>query len=99
MIRFFKSFKFAVAGIKYAFATQVNFKFHTLATITVTIAGFYFELSTVEWLWIIAAIGMVVSVELLNTAIEVLVDLISPDYNVKAGIVKDLSAGAVLVIS
>ena len=99
MIRLFKSFKFAVAGIKYAFDTQVNFKFHSLATIVVAIAGFYFELSHLEWLWIIAAIGMVVSVELLNTAIETLVDLVSPDYNVKAGIVKDLSAGAVLVIA
>ncbi|MDB5121544.1 MAG: diacylglycerol kinase [Sphingobacteriales bacterium] len=99
MHRFLKSFKFAVAGIKYAFATQVNFKFHTMAIIVVAIAGFWVDLSAIEWLWILASIGMVVSVELLNTAIETLVDLVSPDYNVKAGIVKDLSAGAVLVIS
>lgn len=99
MIRFLKSFNFAFAGIKYAFSTQVNFKFHTIATISVALAGYLFKLNTNEWLWIIAAIGMVVSAELINTAVETLVDLVSPDFNIKAGLVKDLSAGFVLVIS
>ena len=99
MIRFFRSFTFAVAGIKYAFATQGNFRFHVGATVLVVLAGFFFNLTTNEWLWIIAAIGLVLCVELVNTAIETLVDLVSPNYHIKAGIVKDLSAGAVFVIS
>ena len=99
MIRFIKSFKFAFAGIKYAFVTQGNFRFHTGAIVIVVLMGFFFNLSIIEWLWIIAAIGLVLCVELVNTAIETIVDLVSPDYHVKAGIIKDVSAGAVLIIS
>ena len=50
-----------------------------------------------EWLWIIAAIGIVFMAELFNTALEVLVDMISPNYNPKAGIIKDISAAIVLI--
>jgi len=99
MNRFLKSFTYAVAGIKYAFATQGNFRFHVGVTVLIVLTGFFFNLTINEWLWIIAAIGMVLSVELVNTAIETLVDLVSPEYNFKAGIVKDASAGAVLIIS
>ena len=59
--------------------------------------GFYFALNTVEWLWIIAATAVVFIVELFNTAIETLVDLVSPDFNPKAGLIKDISAAAVLI--
>jgi diacylglycerol kinase len=99
MSRFFRSFLYALAGIKYSFITQGNFKFHTFAAVFTVVAGFYFNLKAFEWLWIVAAIAMVVGVELVNTAIETLVDLVSPEYNFKAGVVKDVSAAAVLVIS
>lgn len=99
MFRFFRSFLYALAGIRYSFITQGNLKFHTLAAVVTVAAGFYFNLKAFEWLWIVAAIAMVVSVELVNTAIETLVDLVSPEYNFKAGVVKDVSAAAVLVIS
>jgi len=75
----------------------MNFKIHLVATLLVGAAGWYFHLAINEWLWIILAIGLVLVAELLNTAIEILVDLVSPDFNVQAGKVKDVAAGAVVV--
>jgi diacylglycerol kinase len=97
MSRMIKSFGFAVAGLRYAFRTQPNFKFHVFALCVVALVGWYYNLDRSEWLWILAAISMVLVAELLNTAIEVLVDLVSPAYHIKAGIVKDTAAAAVLV--
>ncbi|TKC07711.1 diacylglycerol kinase family protein [Pedobacter frigoris] len=97
MQKFFNSFKYAFSGLHYAFKTQFNFKFHTVAVLVAGIAGWILKLSTAEWLWVIAAISTVLISELLNTAIEVLVDLVSPSYNEKAKIIKDVSAGAVLI--
>lgn len=92
-----RSFGFAVAGLRYAFNTQPNFKFHIVALLVVSVSGWYVDLSRSEWLWIIAAVAMVLVAELLNTAIEVLVNLVSPAYHIKAGIVKDTAAAAVLI--
>ena len=97
MNRIFKSFAYAFAGLIYAFKTQMNFKIHCLATVLVIILGFYVGLSFTEWLWIAGAIALVLVVELLNTAIEVLVDLVSPQQNPKAGAIKDIAAAAVLI--
>jgi diacylglycerol kinase len=97
MSRMIKSFGFAVSGLRYAFKTQPNFKFHCFATVVVVGAGYYLQLERSDWLWILAAIGLVLVAELLNTAIETLVDLVSPGFHVKAGIVKDTAAAAVLV--
>ncbi len=97
MRRLIKSFGYAVNGIGYAFKTQPNFRFHCTAILVVLIAGLYFRLELFEWLWILMATALVLVSELFNTAIEVLVDLVSPAYHVKAGLVKDLSAAAVLI--
>ena len=61
--------------------------------------GCYTKLNSTEWLWISLAIALVIVLELLNTAIEVLVDLVCPEQNPKAGAIKDLAAAAVLVAS
>lgn len=97
MRKFFNSFKYAFSGLNYAFKTQFNFKFHTAAVLAVGITGWTLKLSVAEWLWVIVAMASVLISELLNTAIEVLVDLVSPGYNEKAKIIKDVSAGAVLI--
>lgn len=70
---------------------------HLLATAVVIVAGFIFGLSKIEWSIIALTIGLVIVTELLNTAIEMLVDLVSPEYNERAGKIKDVSAGAVLL--
>lgn len=97
MSKFIKGFGYAFSGIAYASKSQLNFRFHLCALTIVAIAGWYFELNTGEWLWIIASSGIVLLSELFNTAIEVLVDLISPDIHPKAKIIKDVAAGAVLI--
>nr|WP_068892433.1 diacylglycerol kinase family protein [Pedobacter panaciterrae] len=97
MLKFIKGFGYAFSGIIYAFKTQLNFKFHIVALLLTAIAGWYFTLSVHEWLWIVAAAAIVLITELLNTAIEVLVDLISPNFNPKAKIIKDVAAASVLI--
>jgi diacylglycerol kinase (ATP) len=97
MKKFIKGFSYAWNGLIYAFSTQINFKFHVFAGFLAICLGLYINLNYAEWLWISSAILIVLIVELLNTAIEILVNLVSPEYNPKAGIVKDISAAAVLI--
>ena len=68
-----------------------------ILAMAVLVAGFLLDLSRDEWFWIILCITMVVGAEMINTAVEVLTDLVSPEFNKQAGKVKDLAAGAVLL--
>lgn len=95
--KYARSFKYAFSGIAKVFLSERNFRFHTLAALLVISCGFIFNLSTVEWLFVITAIGMVIVAEAFNSAIEKLVDLVSPEKNSKAGWVKDVAAGATLL--
>lgn len=97
MKKFLKGFKYAYQGVRYAFETQINFKVHSAISGLVLLLGFFLNLSQLEWLWILCAIFLVIAAELFNTALEVLVDLISPDYHPKAGHIKDLASAAVLL--
>ena len=91
------SFKFAFQGIFFMLRTQKNAWIHLFSTILVIALGFYFKLNKLEWGMIIFAIGLVISAEMINTAIELLTDIISPEHHEKAGRVKDIAAGAVLI--
>ena len=93
------SFKYAIEGIISSFKTERNMKIHVLALIVVIALGFFFKLDKVEWCFIIIAITSVISAELFNTAIETVVDIVSPERNPKAKLVKDIAAGAVLVVA
>jgi diacylglycerol kinase (ATP) len=97
MNKFIRGFGYAFSGIWQAAATQLNFRVHLLCTLLAVGAGFALHISAGEWLWIILCIALVLMAELFNTAIEFLTDLVSPQYNKKAGLVKDFSAGAVLI--
>ncbi len=94
-----KSFEYAIAGVKHTLFTQHNILIHITLAITAIVLGFLLKISNIEWVAIIIVIGLVMSAEIFNTAIEELVDFISPQKNKKAGIIKDLAAGAVLVLS
>lgn len=96
MIRVFKSFGYALKGLRFAIKTQLNFRLQLAAAVLVSALGWYLGLSPVEWAVILICIALVLSLELLNTALEVLVDLVSPQWHVKAGIIKDVAAAAVL---
>lgn len=93
------SFKYAIEGIISSFKTERNMKIHVLAMIVVIALGLFFKLNKVEWCFIIIAIASVISAELFNTAIETVVDMVSPERNPKAKLAKDITAGAVLVVA
>lgn len=94
----FVSFKYAWAGVVYAFATQRNFRIHTLiATVAISL-GFLLHINTVEMSIISLTSALVMVLELLNTAIESVVDLtVKQTYHELAKIAKDCAAGAVLI--
>jgi diacylglycerol kinase (ATP) len=92
-----RSFGYAFKGISYAAATQLNFRVHLVAMLTAVLMGVWLNISGNEWHWITLCIALVLVVELLNTAIETLTDLVSPGFNEKAGRVKDVAAGAVVI--
>lgn len=94
---FYASLRNAASGVVYALASQRNMKIHLLASLMVIAAGLFFGLNRIEWTLIILTITVVWATEILNTSLEELVDIISPQYDIRAGRVKNLSAGAVLV--
>ncbi len=94
----FKSFGYAFKGIKMALS-QRNLKIHVACAFIVIALGFFFQITTIEWCMIDLCIGFVIALEIINTAIEYVVDLVSPQFNELAGKIKDIAAGAVLVVS
>ncbi len=92
-----KSFTFAWKGILTCAGHEQNITFHLLVAILVIAAGLLFNITHVEWMVVMLCIGTVITAELFNSAIERLVDLVSPEWNKIAGEVKDIAAGAVLV--
>ena len=92
-----RSIQYALDGVKYALVTQQNTRIHALFTIAVIVIGFLLQITKVEWITLFLTIGLVWMAELFNTAIEALVDLISPEHHDTAKICKDVSAGSVAV--
>lgn len=92
-----KSFGYAFKGIGSLLKKEHNAWIHCSAIVLVTIAGFYFGITPTEWCIVVLCFGIVLAAEGFNTAIERLVDLVSPDYHPIAGDVKDVAAGAVLI--
>ncbi len=93
------SFARAFDGIKNAYATEFHMIIHCYMAVFVIIAGVLFRISYYEWLICLFLIGAVISLELINTAIESVVNMITTDYNYHAKVAKDVAAGAVLVMA
>lgn len=96
---FFRSFKYAAQGIVTAVKGELNMKLHLLAASIVILAAFMTGISVLEWFVIIVLIAGMVALEMLNTAIERVVDLASPETHPLAKEAKDIAAGAVLVFA
>ncbi len=92
-----RSFGYALKGIRAVFGKEANVNIHLTMTALVVFCGFLFSISTTEWLICIICFGVVIGLEMMNSAIENLVDLVSPEKNKLAGKAKDIAAGAVLV--
>ena len=94
-----ESFKYAFEGIKLTLKNEPNFKIQLFLAVLSIILGFFFKITKTEWLILTTVIFMVLLLELINSSIEALVDMISPERNEKAKIAKDTAAGAVLIAS
>ncbi len=94
-----RSFTYAFKGIYLVIRFENNTRIHLFASIIALLLGVLVELSAIEWALILMQIGLVWAAEIFNTALEKLVDLVSPGFNPKAGAIKDIAAGAVLVVS
>jgi len=92
-----ESFRFAFEGLWYALRTQRNTRIHLSIAAAVVVVGLCLNLSHVQWAVLTLTIGFVLVSEMLNTVAETLVDLISPGYHPLAKVVKDVTAGAVLL--
>ena len=97
MKKLLKSFKYAFEGILTGIKEEQNMKIHITIMTFVIIFGITLKISKIEWIICIILFGLVISMELINTAIENAVDLITKEKNEQAKIAKDVAAGAVLV--
>jgi undecaprenol kinase len=95
--RFLHSFTFAISGIFHAIRNERNMKIHSVVAIIVIILSWIYDVSAIEWMFISFAICGVMALELVNTALERVVDLVTKDIHPLAKQAKDVAAGAVLL--
>ena len=90
-----KSMVFALKGAFKLITTEHSVMVQSSLAVMMTLAGFYFGITRVEWMMQILVFGLVLSIEGLNTAVEKIADFIHPDYHERIGFIKDIAAGAV----
>lgn len=93
----YKSFGYAFEGIFAGIRGERNMKIHCFAAVCVIVAGVLFHISVTEWCICLVLFGLILSLELVNTAIEAVVDLVTEDKKPLAKLAKDTAAGAVLI--
>jgi diacylglycerol kinase (ATP) len=91
------AFRYAFQGISVGLKTEFHLKVHAILAISAALAGWYFEISRFEWMIVLICIGMVLSAELFNAAVERLANRITMEKDPLIGAAKDLAAGAVLI--
>jgi diacylglycerol kinase (ATP) len=94
-----KSVGYAFKGMIFLIRTEASIQIQVVIALVVTLAGIYFNLSPMEWMIQVAMIGLVMSIEAVNTAIEYIADFVHPEHHKKIGLIKDISAGAVFIAS
>lgn len=99
MTRLFRSFKWASQGFIYCMKREKNFKLHCALAIFAVCLGFGLKISYIEWIMILVNIALVLAMEMINSAIEHLCNLVHPTSHPGVKIIKDVSAGAVLVVA
>jgi diacylglycerol kinase len=96
MKAFKKRVGFALAGWRHFFATEANGQIQAAVAMVVVVAGIALGITTQEWLWVLLCIGMVIGLEMVNTAMEALANRLHPEQHPAIKVVKDVAAGAVL---
>lgn len=97
--RFLNSFKYSIQGLQYAYKNEQSLLIHLIVTIIGIIMGLLFKISYTEWAVVFIAIGVTLASELINTAIEATVDLVTLEINPLAKIAKDCGSAATFVFS
>ena len=97
--KFINSFSYPIKGLRYAYKNEQNLAVDVGIALLVIIFGFLFRINKYEWAILVLTIGLVISCELINTAIEAVVDLVTEEYHPLAKVAKDTSAAAVLVFA
>lgn len=97
--RFLNSFIYSFQGLKYTYRYEQSMAVHILITLVVVVLGIVLKISTVEWFVCLILIALVIASELINTAIEAVVDLASPKIDPLAKIAKDTASAAVFILS
>ena len=93
------SFKYAFNGIISSIKKERNMKIHISIMILVILLGIILKIKKIEWIICIILFGLVISLEMINTSIEIVVDMVMPNKNENAKNAKDISAGAVLIVA
>lgn len=97
IVKRINSFKFASKGFLTMVKEEANFRIQLAILLIITVMGFFFKISSHEWIHIILASGFVILAEILNSAVERIADFLSPEFNEAIGTIKDICAAAVLV--
>jgi len=92
-----KGAKFAFKGALILIRTEASIQVQFAISVLLTVAGFYLKISATEWMFQILSIGIVMSIEGINTSIEEVADFIHPEFHNKIGLIKDIAAGAVFI--
>ncbi|HCT84030.1 MAG TPA: diacylglycerol kinase [Candidatus Margulisbacteria bacterium] len=96
-VRILDSFGYAIRGLYYAFRSQRHMKVHVTVATAIVFAGFNCEITKIEWLLLVLAISGVMVTELINTSIELSIDLVTKKLRPRAMLAKDVAAGAVFL--
>ncbi|QTM99862.1 diacylglycerol kinase [Sediminibacillus dalangtanensis] len=91
-------FAFAVRGWKHAWKER-NLRIQVGVAAAALVLGAFFRITAIEWLILVIVIGMVIAMEMINTAVERLLDYVAPEFHPKAGAIKDIAAGSVLAVA
>lgn len=98
-MKFLKSAHHALRGIMSVLRTESNFRWQFLALLIVVMAGVFFEVTVPEWVALFLTMALVLSLEIINTAIEKILDMVKPRLDDRVALIKDIMAGAVLIVS
>lgn len=97
LVKKIRSMGYALKGLRIAFYEEHNFRFELVIAFFAIIAGWYFNLSLAEWLFVLVAIGIVLMAEVFNTALEELCDMLRQTHDPHVAKIKDLAAAGVLI--
>lgn len=97
--RFTNSFKYSFDGLKYAYTNEQSLTIHIICSVVVLTTGIIFEITPMQWALVLFAMALIVVAELLNTAVEAVVDMVTEEFHPLAKVAKDCGSAAVFVAS